>query len=99
MLVFFYVNYFLLIPPHLFQEKTPWLLVFCSDGIYAHHIDFTLEGCAEQQTIAPLILITFIENAFKYGINPDEDSPVRIHICITANRLQLKVCMQWRAIM
>jgi hypothetical protein len=54
-------------------------------------IDFTLEGDAGNKTIAPLILITFIENAFKYGINPDEDSPVRIHISITDMALQLEV--------
>lgn len=30
--------------------------------------------------IAPLILMSFIENAFKYGVNPDEDSEISIDI-------------------
>lgn len=35
--------------------------------------------------IAPLILIPFVENAFKYGVNPEEDSPIRLEIS-TAGR-------------
>ena len=32
-------------------------------------IEFKVEGNIEKQKIAPLILIPFIENAFKHGIN------------------------------
>ena len=33
--------------------------------------------------IAPLILIPFIENAFKFGVNPEEDSSITIEINIS----------------
>ena len=41
--------------------------------------------------IAPLLLISFIENAFKYGVNPEEDSAIHIDVSITGNRLCLQV--------
>lgn len=41
--------------------------------------------------IAPLILFTFIENAFKYGVNPDVPSTIRIRIAIDGARLTLHV--------
>lgn len=41
--------------------------------------------------IAPLLLMSFIENAFKYGVNPEEDSAIDIDISITGNRLCLQV--------
>jgi hypothetical protein len=42
--------------------------------------------------IAPLILITYIENAFKYGINPDADNSfVEVYIQVTGNTLQMQV--------
>lgn len=41
--------------------------------------------------IAPLILVSFIENAFKHGVNPDQDSSIRILISIKNNQLHLSV--------
>ena len=41
--------------------------------------------------IAPLIAMTFIENAFKHGVNPDEDSAISIDISIVNNRFCLQV--------
>ena len=41
--------------------------------------------------IAPLILIPFIENAFKHGINPDKKSHVKIVISIDGKTLSLLV--------
>jgi hypothetical protein len=35
---------------------------------------------ANALVIAPLVLIPFVENAFKYGVNPETDSPVTITI-------------------
>ena len=41
--------------------------------------------------IPPLLTFTFIENAFKYGINPDEDSFVSIEISIIEKNLFLVI--------
>lgn len=46
---------------------------------------------SESLKIAPLILIPFIENAFKHGINPDEKSLIKIYIVISGNNLSLLV--------
>jgi hypothetical protein len=54
-------------------------------------IYFTSTGNFEGKEIAPLILITFIENAFKYGINPDADSEIRIQIDIEKSDLHMQV--------
>jgi hypothetical protein len=39
--------------------------------------------------IAPLILIPFIENAFKFGVNPESDSHISIGIDLTDDELHL----------
>ena len=39
-------------------------------------VSFTCSGEPGGKKITPLILITFIENAFKYGVNPDVDKCV-----------------------
>jgi hypothetical protein len=54
-------------------------------------IDFKVDGDTADKTIAPLLLIAFIENAFKYGINPDRESVVRIGIEVQGDTLQLNV--------
>ena len=41
--------------------------------------------------IAPLILIPFIENAFKFGVNPEEDSFISVSITLSGNELHLAV--------
>ena len=52
---------------------------------------FDCTGPAGGLTIAPLLLITYIENAFKYGINPDApDSRVEIHLTVTGSGIQLR---------
>jgi LytS/YehU family sensor histidine kinase len=47
-------------------------------------------SCADKQ-IPPLLLIPFIENAFKHGVNPDEDSSIQIHLRIQEESLELHV--------
>lgn len=37
------------------------------------------------------MLIPFIENAFKHGVNAEEESVIKIHIAITENDLFLSV--------
>ena len=51
-----------------------------------YHIDDPIP-----KKIAPLILIPFIENAFKHGVNPEEDSEIHIRINIKNNELHLEV--------
>lgn len=46
---------------------------------------------SESLKIAPLILIPFIENAFKHGINPDQKSVVKINIVVNGNELSMLV--------
>lgn len=55
------------------------------------NFSFVVNGDAIGKAIAPLILIPFIENAFKYGLNPEEDSEININITIKENHLTLNV--------
>lgn len=54
-------------------------------------LSFEVVGTTTGKVIAPLILIPFIENAFKYGINPDENSFIKILISIENQSLQMNV--------
>lgn len=52
-------------------------------------IGYAVNGSTVGKTISPLILISFIENAFKHGVNPDENSEIDIAIHITDTELKL----------
>jgi hypothetical protein len=52
---------------------------------------YKVTGELKGKRIAPLILIPFIENAFKHGVNPEENSKILITVEITGNDLVLKV--------
>lgn len=54
-------------------------------------LEYSFKGDPDDKQIAPLLLIPFIENAFKHGVNPDEDSMIRISIDIDENTLHLIV--------
>lgn len=54
-------------------------------------LDFTCTGDPTGQRIAPLVLIPFIENAFKHGVNAEENSHIRIRLEIHPGRLYLEV--------
>ena len=54
-------------------------------------VDFTVEGVANGKQIVPLLLISFIENAFKYGVSPEEPSTIRIAIHLGADELHCHV--------
>jgi len=41
--------------------------------------------------IAPMLLIPFVENAFKHGVNAEQKSRIRIDITINKNEFQLRV--------
>lgn len=55
------------------------------------YIDLDIKGEANGKRIAPLILINFIENAFKHGIVNDAENPISIYLCITESDFQFKV--------
>jgi two-component system, LytTR family, sensor kinase len=43
-------------------------------------MDYQISGNLEHRKIAPLILMTFVENVFKYGISNHEPSPISIKL-------------------
>jgi hypothetical protein len=43
-------------------------------------LDFNISGLTDDRFIAPLVLIPFIENVFKYGISNHAPAPLRIHL-------------------
>jgi hypothetical protein len=51
----------------------------------------TITGDEKNKKIAPLILISFIENAFKYGVNAEEDAEIKIEINVYDKSLGLFV--------
>lgn len=54
-------------------------------------ISVSIEGDASRNQIAPLLLFTFVENAFKYGVNPDVESVIRIQVSVRDDTLRLSV--------
>ncbi len=52
---------------------------------------FHVQGDGEGKVIAPLLLISFIENAFKYGVNAEEANEIIIDIEMSENKLVLFV--------
>jgi hypothetical protein len=54
-------------------------------------INYDVKGNQYGKCITPLILISFIENAFKHGVNPNQDSEIKIKISILEEELHLFV--------
>lgn len=54
-------------------------------------LNYSIWGEAGNKEIAPLILISFIENAFKYGMNPAEDTMIKIVINMYEERVEMIV--------
>ncbi|TCC91655.1 hypothetical protein EZ428_07800 [Pedobacter frigiditerrae] len=55
------------------------------------YINFKVVGKIDQQKIAPLILINFIENAFKHGVFKDSEAPIQILIAIDVQAFHLHI--------
>lgn len=51
------------------------------------YLDFSISGDTEGKVIAPLILMTFIENIFKYGISNHHQSTIIIKLFIEDNSI------------
>ncbi|HRH57703.1 MAG TPA: histidine kinase [Chitinophagales bacterium] len=54
-------------------------------------VDFLIDAEHKNYKIAPLILIPFIENAFKHGISTEDNCTIKIHITIKDAHLDLFV--------
>lgn len=55
------------------------------------NLSVTQSGESAGLYIAPLILMPFVENAFKHGVNPEEEGEIQIRISMQENRLELYV--------
>ncbi len=54
-------------------------------------VDFTLSGEIDGQMIVPLILISFVENAFKHGVANDPNDPIKINIIANKKILHFSI--------
>src|ERR1044071_692138 len=54
-------------------------------------VEFTMNGEIDNQQIVPLILISFVENAFKHGVANDPKDPIRINIIANQKILHFSV--------
>lgn len=55
------------------------------------HLSYVVSGTISDQRVAPLVLMPFIENAFKHGVNPDQESYISIRIDLEEKKLSLTV--------
>ncbi len=51
------------------------------------YIDFKIEGQITTQLIVPLLLISFVENAFKHGLATSKETPIYIGASVYENKL------------
>ncbi len=51
------------------------------------NVELLVKGNASKKMIAPLLLMTFVENAFKYGVSNHEPSSIIIRISIEQNSI------------
>lgn len=54
-------------------------------------VNLVIRGAAQNQKIMPLVLISFVENAFKHGVATDEQNPIAIKIDIEPDKIIFKV--------
>ena len=54
-------------------------------------IKFEIVGDTHNKSITPLVLISFVENAFKHGVAVDEESPITINMSIEGQKLFFQV--------
>lgn len=51
------------------------------------YVDFEVNGAVTSQRIVPLLLIAFIENAFKHGVANDPATPIQLRVDVDNDRL------------
>ena len=51
-------------------------------------LEFSITGNAKYKFIAPLILLSFIENVFKYGVSNDRESKIQIRIHVSETNIE-----------
>ncbi len=51
------------------------------------HVRLEVEGQVSDQMIVPLVLISFVENAFKHGVATDPNHPIHINISVFEDKL------------
>lgn len=56
-----------------------------------NQIDFSIEGTIETVEVFPLLFISFIENAFKFGVHPVNKSQIKISFKFHDNILEFSV--------
>jgi len=54
-------------------------------------VETIYEGDLKTEKIAPMLLMPFIENAFKHGVSPEEESDIKIHIGLNSRVLKFTV--------
>lgn len=55
------------------------------------HAGLTVVGNPTGHRVAPLLLIPFVENAFKHGVLDDPATPVRLHLVLTPGAVEFTV--------
>lgn len=51
-------------------------------------VNFTIEGRVQDRKIAPLVLMTFVENAFKHGVSKHEQSFIDIQLNVNDSHIK-----------
>jgi hypothetical protein len=51
-------------------------------------LEFSITGNAKNKFIAPLILLSFVENVFKYGVSNDRESKIQIRIHVPETNIE-----------
>lgn len=58
------------------------------DGAY---VNFNIEGDIDDQQVVPLMLISFVENAFKHGVATDSNDPIKINLIANQKILHFSI--------
>jgi len=56
----------------------------------SNYINFEVKGVSNSQTIAPMVFLPFIENAFKHTIDKKMDNAINIRIIIQKDSIQFE---------